>query len=304
LAVRLRAAGAEVLLLGPPSLRAATSRALVEQGEARWEGRALVQSRARLAALLRGAWALVHLGYRPPRQEGALPLLHAELTSNVLATARLLEAAADAGIAYVAFASSAQVYPPRERNREDDPVAPSTPYGWAKLLQEELVRSWSWDLGRPAAVFRLTTVYGPGEPPRRAIPRFVKAALEGRPLQVDGRGEHRFAPVFVGDVITAFVAALRAQAGGTYNIGGEPKTIREVAELVVALCGTGVPVEESGSPARHVPLCDVSRAEQALGLSWTALEAGLEEEVRWFRDQLPAASSRPSTLPQLAPGES
>ena len=293
-------------MLGPPPLRSAASRSLVERGEARWERRALVEGRARLTTLLKGAQALVHLGYRPPRGEGALLALRSELTGNVLATARLLEAAADAGLAYVVFASSAQVYPPREGNREDGPVAPSTPYAWAKLLQEELVRGWAQDLGRPAAVLRLATVYGPGEPPRRAIPRFVKAALEGRPLHVDGRGDHRFAPVFVADVVAAFAAALRARADGTYNVAGQPRTIREVAELVVALCGTEVPIEESGSAPRQVPLCDVSKAERALGLSWTALEVGLQEEIRWFRQRLPATLSRPSRSPgegDLASGE-
>jgi nucleoside-diphosphate-sugar epimerase len=294
LTVSLHAAGAEVLLLGPPPLRSAASRSLVERGEVLWEADALSRSRAWLAVLLRGTRALVHLGYRPPSGAGALPILRAELTGNVVATARLLEAAADAGLAQVAFASSAQVYPLGEGNREDGPVAPTTPYGWAKLVQEELVRSWSRDLGRPAAVLRLTTVYGPGEPVRRAIPRFVSAALVGRPLRVDGRGEHRFAPVFVADVVAAFLAVLRARADGTYNVGGEPRTVREVAELVVALCGGGIPIEESGLPARPVPLCDLSRAERTLGLSRTALEVGLGEEIRWFRGRLPALPAHPS----------
>jgi len=305
LAAGLRAAGAEVLLLGPPPLRSATSRSLVERGEVLWEADALSRGRARLAVLLGDVQALVHLGYRPPDGAGALPTLHAELTGNVVATARLLEVAGDAGLAHVVFASSAQVYPPGEGNREDGPVAPAAPYGWAKLLQEELVRSWSRDLGRPAAVLRLTTVYGPGEPVRRAIPRFVSAALEGRPLRVDGRGEHRFAPVFVGDVVAAFLAVLHARADGIYNVGGEPRTVREVAELVVALCGGGVPIEESGLPARQAPLCDVSRAERILGLRWTPLETGLEEEIRWFRGRPGAMrprSSGPGRRRGRAPG--
>ena len=41
---------------------------------------------------------------------------------------------------------------------------------------------------------------------RRAVPRFIAAALRGLPLPLDGDGAQVFAPVYVGDVAAAFQA--------------------------------------------------------------------------------------------------
>src|SRR5436190_1746590 len=88
-------------------------------------------------------------------------------------SSRVEEAAAAGDVSFVAFASTAEVYPTSGLNREDGPLAPRSPYAVAKLVQEELVRAWAADTRRPAAVLRLTTVYGPGEAVRRAVPRFI-----------------------------------------------------------------------------------------------------------------------------------
>ena len=46
---------------------------------------------------------------------------------------------------------------------EDSPVAPISPYGWAKLEQESLARQWSMETGTPLLVGRLSNLYGPGQ---------------------------------------------------------------------------------------------------------------------------------------------
>ena len=167
-----------------------------------------------------------------------------------------MEAAAAAGVPYLVFASTSEVYPTSGLNREDGPLAPQSPYAVAKLVQEQLVRGWAADAGRRAAVLRLTTVYGPGEPVRRAVPRFIAAALRGLPLPLDGDGAQVFAPVFVGDVAAAFQAAFcssditssRASCGPCRTV--VKATPPELALSCFRLAFRVAPMTEIGNPAR------------------------------------------------------
>jgi len=283
LSSRLEAAGASLVLLGPPPRREAAAQV---GNAAAWLPETVTGNRDRLAAALATCDAVVHLAYAPPPGTGGLAQLRWELEHNVSRTADLLEAAAAGDVSFVAFASTAEVYPTSGLNREDGPLAPRSPYAVAKLVQEELVRAWAADTRRPAAVLRLTTVYGPGEAVRRAVPRFITAALRGLPLPVDGDGTQLFAPVFVGDVAAAFQAALELRAEGIFNVGGEPRPVHEVADAVARLCGSPAPLAGRRTTERRpVPLCDTSRAASVLGVRQTALKVGLREEIRWLRRQ-------------------
>jgi UDP-glucose 4-epimerase len=66
---------------------------------------------------------------------------------------------------------------------EHTPAAPMSPYGRAKLEQEELVRSWSVATGIPTVVARLSNLYGPGQRVRQGlVSRLVEASLRAQPL--------------------------------------------------------------------------------------------------------------------------
>jgi UDP-glucose 4-epimerase len=295
LTARLMTAGASLMLLGRPPRREVS---VPLPDAAAWRPDVLGGGRDRLVSALAVCDALVHLGYVPPPAGGTLDRLRWEVERNVSVTADLLDAASDAGVTFVAFASTSEVYSASKVNREDAPLAPRTPYAAAKFLQEELVRGWAADTRRPAAVLRLTTVFGPGETVHRAVPRFITAALQGLPLPIEGDGGQLFAPVYVGDVAAAFQAAIELRADGTYNVGGEPRPVHEVAEQVARLCGAGAGLRGSQlTERRAVPLCDTSRATSVLGFRRTALEVGLTEEIGWLRRQVPAlAKEVPSAL--------
>lgn len=280
------AAGASVVLLGPPLKREVA----LPPGDADWLPEALDGDRGRLATTLERCDALVHLRYVAPSAASVLRRLEVEMDANARATAELLEAAATSGVSFVVFTSTASVYPSSGLNREEGPIAPTGPYAVAKVVQEELVRGWTADTGRPAAIMRLSTVYGPGEAAHRAIPRFVRAALLGEEMPLHGDGAQLFSPIFVGDVARAIRTSIELGAGGTFNLGGEPQTIREVAETISRLCGAGSDVRRPHStPAPGAPLCDCSRAQAVLGLRHTPLQEGLSEEIQWVRQYALAA---------------
>lgn len=284
---RLVACGAEVEVLGPIPIKRREVRALLEDHAVRCSPRALLD-RSELVAALRRCDSLVHLNYRAPTHWSPGTRLAGEALTNLLPSIRLLAAASSAGIGHVCFASSTAVYsPPAHGVSEDAAVGgPVSPYALCKIAQEAWVSHWSLLNGRPTTVLRLATVYGAGETVDRAIPNFIRAVVHGHAPTVEGDGREPFDPVHVRDVADAFVRALDARAHGTYNIGtGMTHTPREVAELVVRLCGADWAVAENNlAPARAVPTCDVSRAALAFGFSArTPLIMGLEEEIAWFR---------------------
>jgi nucleoside-diphosphate-sugar epimerase len=165
---------------------------------------------------------------------------------------------------------------------------PLKPYAIVKLQQEDYVRHWTRQTGRPAAILRLATVYGPGETVGRAIPNFIRAALAGaRPL-VAGRGASLFDPIYVADVAAAFLCALEKGPEGTFNIAtGRGWATKYVARLVMRLCAMEGDVElNRGEPDSDRPVCNVARAESVLGFkATTSLETGLQAEIDWLRTQ-------------------
>jgi len=231
-----------------------------------------------LRAVLRLCDALVHLEYRRPPGQGAWEGLAGEWLANVLPTVQVLKAAAEVEVRQVCFASSTAIYIAGG--------AEVSPYALAKLEQERFLRLWSRLNGRPAAILRLATVFGPGEAVRRAVPNFIRAALAGSAMEVDGDGSQRFDLIYVDDVAEAFIRALITSANGTFDIGtGFAHTPRELAKLIGTLCGASPAVhEDHSSPAREAVICDVSRAASVLGFrARTPLVAGLENEIAWFR---------------------
>lgn len=278
----LLAAGAGVELLGPTALIAGSS--------------ALHESLLRCDSL-------VHLEYRSPAGPGFWADLAGEIAANLLPTVRLLEAADRARIRFVCFASSVSVYPNSLRwASEDGPVdRTGTPDAFVKLEQESCVRKWARLTGCPASILRLATVYGPGEWVPRAIPNFIRSVLAGKPPVVEGRGSRPFDLIFVADVVRAFRLALEHRHDTTFNIGtGFGRSSREVAALIIRLCEARLEIVENLSvPERASPIGIVSRAASELGFkATTLLEAGLAEEIRWFREE--GAISRKPVIPAVA----
>ena len=233
--------------------------------------------------------SLLHMNYKPGEAEGFTRPFEEEVHNNLLETQHLVNVCEVAGVEHICFLSSALVYtPPREGAREDGAVGGGVPpYALVKLLQESRLRQWARRSARPAALLRLTTVYGPGETVARAIPNFIRAALSGREAVVNRDLDARFDPVYVDDVAEAIVTVLARPAGGTFNIGtGRAWSPGQVAALVHRLCAGGAGGERRSEGIDFVrPVVDVSLAATILGFKAAVqLEAGLAEEIGWLRD--------------------
>jgi UDP-glucose 4-epimerase len=158
-------------------------------------------------------------------------------------------------------------------HEEDDRLmGPTTRSRWAyatsKAVDEFLGLAYHSQYGLPVAVMRLFNTVGPRQTGRygMVVPRFVRQALQERPLTVYGDGSQSRCFSDVADVTRAIaqLAEEPAAVGQVFNIGStEEITIRELAERVIALIGsrsavTYVPYEDAYAPGfedmqRRVP---------------------------------------------------
>ena len=170
--------------------------------------------------------------------------------TNIGGTRIVLEAAlASPARPWVIFASSREVYgePQHLPVTEDAPLEPINVYGHTKIAGERLVDE-ARGLGLRAAVVRLSNVYGsPADHADRVVPAFVRAAVRGLPLRVDGP-EHTFDFTHVDDTargITLLAGLLehdRPPPLPIHFLTGTPTTLGQLAALTVELAGTRSPI--------------------------------------------------------------
>lgn len=178
----------------------------------------------------------------------------AVIRPNTLGTSRLLELAQRDGCRML-YASTSEVYghaEPGTALREDQLVSHPllsgrSVYGAAKRLGEELVHA-ARRSGVDAASVRLFNVYGPGMDPTmgsyaRVIPNFLRAAIQGRPLPIEGNGEQVRSFTWIDDIVEGVVRLLLSDGmlPSAVNLGrDEPIAIRDLAALVERLLGVQV----------------------------------------------------------------
>jgi UDP-glucose 4-epimerase len=210
----------------------------------------------------------------------AQPLLDLEV--NVLGTLNVLEAARAHGAQVVFSSTGGAIYGECERPaREDDPREPVSPYGTSKLAAEEYLATWNRLHGTHHVALRFANVYGPRQLAKLeggVVAIFSDRLRAGENVTVYGDGEQTRDYIYVGDVVSAVLAAIGVE-GGTYNIGtGKETSVLELFEAMRRVAGVDAQAEHA--PARpgeaRRSVLDVSRAEREL--AWRprySLEEGL-----------------------------
>ena len=246
-----------------------------------------------LDAILLGADVVFHEAGQPGVRTSWGDDFTTYLQANVHVTQRLLEAARRAeSLKRFVYASSSSVYGDAQQfpTREEDRPAPVSPYGVTKLAAEHLCSLYAANFGVPTVSLRYFTVYGPRQRPDMAFTRFLRAAAQGRPLDLSGSGVQVRDFTFVDDVVAANVRAATEDVapGSVLNIaGGTNTSMIEVIDIIDSLSGT--PLEVRRHPRSDGDVFrtggDASLARQALG--WkpaVGLEEGLARQWEWVVD--------------------
>jgi UDP-glucuronate 4-epimerase len=206
---------------------------------------------------------------------------------NLLATHRVFEAAAAAGVRVV-FASSSSVYGDAEAypTPEDAVPQPISPYGITKLSCEHLARAYATGFALDAVALRYFTVYGPRQRPDMFFRRVCDALLDGGSFEIYGSGEQSRSFTEVGDAVDATIAAMeRAPAGALYNVGGgDEASMLEAIALLEQVSGRTLDVRHVRAATGDVrrTKADVRRIGADLG--WeprTRLADGLARMWSW-----------------------
>ena len=210
---------------------------------------------------------------------------------NVLATQRLLEAARDAEVGRVVYASSSSVYGNQARypTVETDLPRPYSPYGVTKLAAEHLCGLYAENWGVRTVSLRYFTVFGPRQRPDMSIHRLCEAVLTGASFPRFGDGEQVREFTYVGDIVGANLDASEADvaSGSVVNVaGGGEITLNQLIATVGELAGTDVVIEDhpaqAGDARRNGGATD--RARELLG--WrpeVGLRDGIAAQLAWHR---------------------
>lgn len=280
--------------------------------------------RDRLADVLRGADAVVHLAWvlHPNRNEAELYRV------NVTGTANALAAAAEAGVGQFVCASSVGAYSPATKDRTVDEFWPargiaSSHYSRHKGEQEELLDQFEHDCPeirvarlRPGLIFQRDAgsqigryFLGP------LVPKFFLNKLRLPVLPVPD--VFKFQAVHSGDIADAYWRVVDQRASGAFNIAADPVVTPQVlAEIFGARRTVNIPfgmvrtaigiawalhleVSDPGwaDMARNAPIMRTDRARRELG--WEPRHTSVEA-IREVLDGMSAGSGVPAS-PKLKP---
>ena len=212
-------------------------------------------------------------------------------THNALGLAR-------ANAAIFLLSSTSEVYgdPEQHPQREDywghvDPIGPRSMYDEAKRFAEAITMAYHHHHKMDTRIVRIFNTYGPRMrlDDGRAVPNFLRQAIEGEPLTIYGDGQQTRSFCYVDDLIDGLMLLMETKAHEPINLGNPVEmTIEDLANLVLNLTESEAGLEfladrrDRTDPQQRRP--DITRAKEVLG--WepsVSLEDGLRATNDDFR---------------------
>ena len=192
------------------------------------------------------------------------------------------------------LASTSEVYgDPQVHPQSEDywghvnPIGPRGVYDEAKRYAEALTMAYHRQQGLNTCIARIFNTYGASMRPHdgRAIPTFLRQALQDKPLTVFGDGSQTRSFCYVDDLIRGLVSLAESQVHLPVNLGNPNEmTLLELAETVIDVTESRSEIVFEALPVDdpQVRQPDISRARQLLG--WEP-EIELREGLRRTIDQ-------------------
>ena len=151
-----------------------------------------------------------------------------------------------------------------------NPIGPRGVYDEAKRYAEAMAMAYHGQQGVDTSIARIFNTYGPRMRPSdgRAVPTFVRQALEGKPLTVFGDGSQTRSFCYVDDLIRGLVQLAESGEHLPVNLGNPGEfTLNELAETVLRITGSKSEVVYEALPVDdpQVRQPDITRARQLLG---------------------------------------
>lgn len=150
---------------------------------------------------------VIHLAAQPGvRYSIQNPMAY--IDANILGHMNILEGCSHHNVGHLIYSSSSSVYGLNRKQPfsvEDDVDHPVSLYAATKKANELMSHSYSHLYHLPTTGLRFFTVYGPWGRPDMALFKFVKAMLDGKPIDVYNHGNMVRDFTYVGDIAEAVV---------------------------------------------------------------------------------------------------
>jgi dTDP-glucose 4,6-dehydratase len=164
-----------------------------------------------------------------------------------------------------------QVHPQKETYwGHVNPIGPRGVYDEAKRYAEALTMAYHRQQGVDTSIIRIFNTYGPRMRPHdgRAIPTFMRQALQNRPITVFGDGSQTRSFCYVDDLIRGMIALGESGQQGPINVGNPNEfTLLQLAEAVIEVTGSSSEIVYEALPTDdpQVRQPDITLARQLLG---------------------------------------
>lgn len=164
-----------------------------------------------------------------------------DLQQNTIGTFSVLEAMINSGVSRIAFTSTASVY--GETTVYPTPESAPFPvqtsfYGASKLAGEALIQAFCASFGFEAYIFRLVGVLGEGYHHGHVLDFAQQLMTHPDHIDIQGDGHARKAYVYVKDVVSALLAAVRLNKPGIYNVAlPQYISVNESVDRIVSYFG-------------------------------------------------------------------
>ncbi|HJP58676.1 MAG TPA: NAD(P)-dependent oxidoreductase [Gemmatimonadaceae bacterium] len=216
-----------------------------------------------------------------------------DFNRTVTTTARLLDwLCANAPDASLIVLSSAAVYGSdfRQAIDEDAEPNPASPYGFHKLMMEDLCRSYAENFGLRCTAIRLFSVYGPGLRKQLLWDLCTRLSENPERLTLSGTGNELRDWTEISDVVRLIEAAALADCPGFVALNGGsgiPTSVSSIARHVLDAWGSAASVTFDGAARRGDPHSMVAGDGFAKRqrFDWRIpIDEGIPRYVAWFKD--------------------
>ena len=174
-----------------------------------------------------------------------------------------------------------------------------SPYMITKRASEKFCQMFHEEFGTDTIVLRASHIYGKYQkwkPARKAIPNFIKSALNNEDITIFGSGNQLMDLLYVKDSVKALrkISNVSGAGGKTLELGsGMGISVLYVAEKIIEICKSksriifggkrpGEPLDEKCfSPA------NIKSLEKFIGkYSTTMIEDGLLQTINWYKENI------------------
>lgn len=198
------------------------------------------------------------------------------------------------GVKRVFYSSSSEVYgEPFEipQNELTTPLNSRLPYAIVKNVGEAFFRAYHQEYFLDYTIFRFFNTYGPNQSDDFVVPRFLKAALNNKPITIYGDGQQTRSFCYVDDNVETCIKAMTDSncKNDVLNVGSDQEiTILDLAKKIISITQSKseiihLPPLEEGDMTRRCP--DTTKMKALLNRPLISLETGLQQLISFYENR-------------------